>query len=837
MSLAQGTRLGPYEIVAAIGAGGMGEVYRAHDPRLGRDVAIKVLPPEFATDPERLRRFEQEAHAASALNHPNILVVYDIGTHEGSPFLVEELLQGQSLRERLSEGVLPVHKAIEISAQVAQGLAAAHEQGIVHRDVKPENLFVTFDGHVKILDFGLAKLVGPRSAKELAEAATAVVVTELGAILGTAGYMSPEQIRGQDVDQRSDIFALGCVLYEMLAGRQPFARAMPAEAMAAILHEDPEPITNLTRNIPPALAGITSQCLEKRPEDRFSSAHDLALALRASLGPTDEVDRMGQPHARRRVTRGVVVGAAALVVAGALVTALAHLRRQPAAIGGPSVVALPCKVYGAPDVAFLADAVPATLSTLLGQIDGLETRLPPTSTEVDKLGGDRGRLADAYKVSTFIVSSLVADRGQFSFNVQLVDPGNGRVRWSREYQGSRGEYMQLVHRAAEGIRSALVSGAPEVPTSTVPSEVELAYREGMYFLERYNNRHAAADFESARAAFGRALELDPNLAAAAAAIGLLYEFRAESSGWTAETSTQMEAWAARALAIDPACSRAWAVRSMLEIGKDSPRPAEALRAAIKAASFGPSETTAHNVLGMAFAWTSATLQLEPYRQASRLDPLYIYPPFNLAAGLAQLGRNEEALRWADQGLRIEPANVYGLLGRAQALAGLGRTSEARDALTRVQSAPGIMVTVVGAIPAVRLTIALAEGDQRAADASLIDATRLLEHAPVYDTLCTCFGPALPLARHGRSEDALTVLEVCADRGAPPYYDLLLLSPDLAPLRPDPRFAALLQRSLPGFAETLRILDEARSRGELPTYLETPLEELRSLPPIPKGATR
>jgi serine/threonine protein kinase len=275
----------------------MGEVYRARDIRLGRDVAIKVLPAEFAGDPERLRRFEQEARAVAALDHPNILAIHDVGTHEGSPYLVTELLEGESLRERLSSGAIPVRKAVETAVQIGQGLAAAHEKGIVHRDLKPANVFVTRDGHVKILDFGIAKLIASRSLVEPAQATTVVEATEAGATLGTVGYMSPEQVRGQEVDQRSDIFSFGCVLYEMLSGRSPFKRETVADTTSAILHEDPAPLSPSGQAIAPALQEIVSRCLEKRAEERFSSAHDLALALRAVSG---EVETPGSAQVASR---------------------------------------------------------------------------------------------------------------------------------------------------------------------------------------------------------------------------------------------------------------------------------------------------------------------------------------------------------------------------------------------------------------------------------------------------------------------------------------------------------------------------------------------------------
>jgi serine/threonine protein kinase len=277
VALNSGTKLGPYEIVSPLGAGGMGEVYRARDPRLKREVAIKVLPQAFSLDVDRLRRFEQEALATAALNHPNILAVFDIGTSEGSPYVVSELLEGETLRERLRSGSIAVRKALECALQIAHGLAAAHEKGIVHRDLKPDNLFLTNDGRVKILDFGLAKLTQPDFGDHTSP--TMTHATEAGVVMGTAGYMSPEQVRGSTVDARSDIFSFGVILYEMLSGKRAFHRDTAADTMSAILKEDPPELSETNRNVSPALERILQHCLEKNPEQRFHSARDLAFDL------------------------------------------------------------------------------------------------------------------------------------------------------------------------------------------------------------------------------------------------------------------------------------------------------------------------------------------------------------------------------------------------------------------------------------------------------------------------------------------------------------------------------------------------------------------------------
>jgi Tol biopolymer transport system component len=329
VTLSPGSRLGPYEILAPLGAGGMGEVYRARDPRLGRDVAIKVLPTSFSNDADRLRRFEQEARAAGVLNHPNVTAVYDIGTSDGAPYVVSELLEGETLRSRLGGGALGPRRAIDYAIQIAHGLAAAHEKGIVHRDLKPENLFVTKDGRVKILDFGLAKLTQPDAAGPQTSFPTATAGTEPGVVMGTLGYMSPEQVRGRAADARSDIFSFGAILYEMLSGRRAFQRDTAADTMSAILREDPPDLSSTNRLLPPVLDRIVHHCLEKDPEARFHSAHDLAFQLQVPA--SDETSGIAAaPAAKRRTPPALLaLGAIALLLAAALTTLVLRRPAKP----------------------------------------------------------------------------------------------------------------------------------------------------------------------------------------------------------------------------------------------------------------------------------------------------------------------------------------------------------------------------------------------------------------------------------------------------------------------------------------------------------------------------
>lgn len=425
MTLAPKARLGPYEIVSAIGAGGMGEVYRAHDTRLGRDVAVKVLPAALSADPDRLRRFEQEARAAGALNHPNILVVYDLGTHNGSPYLVSEFLEGVTLREKLNEGPLPSRKTIEIAVGIARGLDAAHEKGIFHRDLKPENIFLTRDGRVKILDFGLAKITVRESEadrKTVTQAGPGAATTEPGVVLGTVGYMSPEQVRGLPADERSDIFALGTVLYEMLSGRRAFQRDSSVETMSAILKQQPPELSTHDRNVSPALERLVNHCLEKNPDDRFQSARDLAFNLEA----LSEISTLGavQPAAaaaRSLLSRPVLaslIAAVGLSLAGLVVYFLARAAARPQ----PQFQRLTFRsgtVYSArfaPDgqtiwySATWQGAPIGVYSTLPGSPESRPLGLPEASELVSiSSGGQLALLLDARRIADFEVGGTLAE--------------------------------------------------------------------------------------------------------------------------------------------------------------------------------------------------------------------------------------------------------------------------------------------------------------------------------------------------------------------------------------------------------------------------------------------
>ena len=477
MTLEAGAKLGRYEIRSKLGAGGMGEVYRARDEKLNRDVAIKVLPAALSENADRLHRFEQEAQTAGALNHPNILVIYDVGTNESAPYVVSELLEGETLRDRLDHGPLSSRNSIDYGTQIARGLAAAHAKGIVHRDLKPDNLFITRDNHVKILDFGLAKLVQP-SIEETAQTdvATRKVHTDPGTVMGTVGYMAPEQVRGRAVDHRADIFSFGAVLYEMLSGRRAFHGDSAIETLNAILKEEPSAITNTNPNIAPALERVVWHCLEKNPDHRFQSASDVAFALESLSGVTTHASQQtltqGAITTPSRWTRERLIwlGVCLLLLAGMSALAVAHFSRSAPnshavrlALTTPGKTTFPAHVTVSPDglhVAFTASNAEGKRELWVRSLD---------ADQAQTLGGTEGALTpfwspDSRSVGYFANGKLFkveAARGHPQYLCDVREDGGGA--WSRE--------GVILFGGPEGIsRIPAQGGMPELATKVDAKE-------------------------------------------------------------------------------------------------------------------------------------------------------------------------------------------------------------------------------------------------------------------------------------------------------------------------------------------------------------------------------
>jgi tetratricopeptide (TPR) repeat protein len=665
-----------------------------------------------------------------------------------------------------------------------------------------------------------------------------VEATEAGTTLGTVGYMSPEQVRGHSMDHRTDIFSFGCVLYEMLSGKRAFTGDTAADTITAVLSRDPAPLTGSGIGVSPTLQGIVRRCLEKRAEDRFGSARDVAFALEAITGEA-EPPPTGLPReswlARHRLA---VAGAGTAVV---MVAALAIWRpwravSKPAGSVAeriPSVLALPCKVYGAPEVAFLTDAVPGTISTLLAQVEGLDTKVPPTSFEVEKVKGDLTTLAELYEVSSFIVTSINTSAGGFALNVQLVDAATRKVWWGKQYEGPRDAYNELARQAAEGIRQAVKPAAPSVPTSGVSSEAELALREGAYFSNRYNNLHHPPDFDAAIAAFKRALQSDPSLAVAGAQIARLYWFKFESEGDASGALKETEAWSRQALAVNRQCGEAWAGLSALEWSATRPDVGRQLEYALKAASLSPRDALSHFMVSASVQSPGAlSLQLAASLWAAAVDPFYLPGSGNVTFDLTALGRPREALPFADRAMRVEPEAFISVDIGGYMLLKLGRFEEARKTLARwepqfLENPSSDLSQLWGQI---RFQLAVAERDtatieklERYIVPPLLDGSAdsmTLGNGPIF--VC----PGLGLL--GRTDESIRILLRSVEAGIPPPYDFLLSEPGFQPLRSDPRFTNVLTASRDGAARIAKILEGARARGELPAYLNQPLDELVKL---------
>jgi eukaryotic-like serine/threonine-protein kinase len=507
MPLSAGSRLGSYEILAPIGAGGMGEVYRARDPRIGREVAIKVLSAAVAGEPDRQRRFEQEVRAVGGLNHPNILTIHDVGTDNGSPYLVSELLEGSTLREKLN-GPLPIHEVIDYSLEIARGLAAAHAKGIIHRDLKPSNIFITTNGRVKILDFGLAKMIHPQPASE--GTPTLSLETEPGVVMGTVGYMSPEQAMAREVDYRSDQFSFGAILYEMVTGNRAFERASAVETLAAIIRDKPEPIA---RKIPAPLGWLIARCLAKEPEKRFTSTSDLASDLEdiRDHGSKALSETAIVPKVNRRATSSLrfLIPIVALVLLAAAVAASYYVHSRHSVID--AIAVLPLKITSSdPDMEYLGEGITDRLIADLSRLPNLRV-LSRSSVYRYKDGPDPRKVGVELRVPALVIGELAQRGSTFTLRVELVSSSDGSLLWSGVYERKElsalaNEQQQISKDIASRLRPLASSSDRQhvVKHRVEDPEVYALYLKGRY----YWNKRDDDSIKKAIEFFNQALEKD-----------------------------------------------------------------------------------------------------------------------------------------------------------------------------------------------------------------------------------------------------------------------------------------------------------------------------------------
>jgi len=629
----------------------MGEVYRARDQRLGREVAIKVLPASLVKDPDRLRRFEQEARAAGLLNHPNITAVYDVGSHEGAPYVVSELLEGETLRAFLADGKLASRRALDYAVQIARGLAAAHEKGIVHRDLKPENLLVTKDGRAKILDFGLAKLAEPEpSPGSETQAATAAPATQAGVVMGTLQYMAPEQARGNPADARSDIFSFGVVLYEMLSGKRAFARDSAADTVSAILKEDP-PDLPADPGVPPGLDRIVRHCLEKDPERRFRSAHDLAFDLE-SLSDVSRPSVPARPLAGGRRNVFLAALAAAFLAVVGLLLWRARTNRPAApessTSGRKSIAVLPFQNLSPdPENAFFADGMTEDILTQLAKIRDLKVI---SRTSVMGYKGTQKPVKDIATelgVATVLEGSVRREGGRVRIVGQLVDGRTDEHLWAETYDRDLKDVFAIQSEVAQRIATALrATLSPEEKKRIEQSPTGNLAAYDLYLKGReFYNHYRKADNEVAIDLFRKAADLDAGFALGYAGLG--------------------DAYAQRVL-------RFGRPQSELEPGIEMSR---------KAIGLDPQLAEGHKALGLAYQTKGAHREaLEELRKAAEINPGVA--SYNLGANLRQLGRLDEALSWMLRAKDLDPTNPVTPAGIASAYAALRDFGQAEQWLKR-----------------------------------------------------------------------------------------------------------------------------------------------------------
>jgi TolB-like protein/Flp pilus assembly protein TadD len=675
----------------------MGEVYRARDTRLGRDVAVKVVHPSLAADPDRLSRFEQEARAASQLDHPNILVVHDVGSHEGSPYIVSELLEGESLREKLG-APLPPKKAVEYALQVAHGLAAAHEKGIVHRDLKPENLFVTRDGRVKILDFGVAKLTQPAiPSVALTEAPTAAPATGTGVVIGTVGYMSPEQVLGKPLDSRSDLFALGVVLYEMLSGKRPFLKETAPETMAAILREEPPELSETNRLTPPGLERIVRHCLEKDPGNRFHSARDVAFALETlSTAPTASAVTSDGREPRRWFARP---GLAAAIVVAAAAVALLWSRRpgpKPAPATSPParIAVLPFENLGPPEDAFFAGGMTEEISSRLGAVGGLSVISRTSARQYDRKGKTVRDIGKDLGVTHVLDGSVRWERGaggagRVRITPQLVRVSDDTQLWAQTFDRVMGDVFAVQSEIAEGVVTRMgvaLEADTRATLRTRPTEnldAYQAYLRGRHFTGQPHFSEAA--WRGAVESYRRAVELDPRFVLAwvelSRAHARLYYLRADLSD---ERKRLAFVALGRAKELSPDAPEVHLAAGFHHFWVERD-PDPALKEFAIAANARPGSAEVVDAraeaLRMTGRWQEA---LDQYRRAAELNPGDAHIATELAITLWWLRKFDEALAFANQAIALAPGEAWPYLTKVFNCWSWGRPSEeARAALASV----------------------------------------------------------------------------------------------------------------------------------------------------------
>ena len=743
--LSAGTRLGQYEIESAVGSGGMGVVYRARDTRLGREVALKVMAPHIASDPIMRSRFETEARAVASLSHPGILSIYELAVADGIPFAVMELLEGRNLRERISKGALPWREAVDIAAAIADGLAAAHAKGIVHRDLKPENVFLTSDGHVKILDFGLAL-----QRLDAGSDGPTVARTAQGVVLGTFGYMSPEQVTGETVDGRTDVFALGCLLYEMLTGRQLFTGTTPQEIIARLLHDAVPDLSSFDPLAPQELRAVVARAVQRDRARRFASAQDMGAALRALLSGT------AVRVARTSRTRG------------------------------KSLAVLPFVNAAGAELDYLADGITESIINSLSQLGTI--RVVPRSLVFRYRGlqADPATVGAALNVRT-ILTGRVSEHGEvLNIQAELVDTTSESQLWGEQFRQHKSDLMtvqeEIAWQISEALRLKLTTAQKKKlrKRSTVNPEAYQAYLRGRHHW----NQWTSDGFRRALDEFQRAIELDPLYAVAYAGLADTYGAMAYYGHVEPRTGFgQARAAADRALQLDPDLPEAYVALALGHLFAEwNWGTAEA--ALKQALALNPKHAAAHAIYALYLSTAGRFSESLPEARTARdLDPLSVFNNIGVAWAHHFAGRHREAIHEA---LRIRDL-VPGLEEAGNILIGsyelLGRFEDAAQ-LVSEQRCWGL------ALDGAKLREAFhaggAQGYWRARLATMQEALAGVTVPAVYFALAITY---LQLGEIDAALDALDAMVEAHVGGAV----FIGVDPTLRTLRGNPRYDAIVRR--------------------------------------------
>ncbi len=788
--LEAGTRLGSYEIVASIGAGGMGEVYRAKDLKLGRDVAIKVLPKEFASDPERLRRFEQEARAASALNHPNIITIHDIGEQDGTHYIAMELVEGKTLRQVLEDGPVPTTKMLDFASQVGQGLAKAHAAGIVHRDLKPDNLMVTNDGFVKILDFGLVKLSSQPSNPDSQMATMSKMRTQEGVILGTVQYMSPEQAVGRTVDFRSDQFSFGSILYEIATGKRAFERESFAQTLTAIIENDPEPATALNPNLPKHLGVILKRCLAKDPSERYESTHELA----SEVGLVSAEDVGSRTKGLRWTVAGILLAGLAVVVGLNVDGLRERLRSMPSktAPAPQMIVVLPFENLGPSEDEYFAAGMTDEITSRLGAVSGLGIISRKSALRYAGTEKSIGEIGEELGVGYILVGSVRWASGgdgptRVRITPELIRASDGTQLWSEPYDRVIEDIFEVQSDIAGQVIQRLgvtlldIEHAPLTSRPTENLEAYTLYLKGRHFW----NKRTEKDIQTALDYFQQAVDLDPGYALAHVGIADVWIFR----GWYSvlapkETFPKAKAAALKALQFDETSAEAHT--SLAHIHFEFDHDWEAARKEYqRAIELNPRYPTAHHWYG---GFLSAMGQhkegLSQAEKARELDPLSLI--INTWIGLRHYfaGRYEVAIEEYKKALELGSAFAPGHWHLGWAYEQAGRYPEAiAEAQRAIELSNGSPLYIAS------LGHAFAKaGHEEQARTVLeqLEQESATRHVSAYHV-------AVIHAALGDTDEAFDRLEGAFEERSP-WIGYMKVDPRVDPLRSDPRFDDILLKA-------------------------------------------